>query len=165
MNNLTDEEFFALYPQPYLQSYFKQPALFPFIQKPEPEPELVKEEEEQDRNNRIMASLLKKAEQVEIDDDLDETLVWENESDDEFDEETLARAKLCLADLARIARIARLGIEEAEATLEIPVLVRQTTGMVVDGKNVYNGCPSGARLLSNDGEYDLLFPPLCLDDI
>ena len=151
LNNLTDEEFFALYPQPYLQPYLKQPALFPFIQKPEPVKEEVKEE---DRINRIMASLLKKAEQEE-NDDLDETLVWENEPDDELDEETFAQARLRLADLVRIARL-----EIEEAILNIPVLVRQTTGMVVDGKTVYNGCPSGARLLSNDGDYDLLFPVL-----
>ena len=153
-NNLTDEEFFALYPQPYLQPYLKQPALFPFIQKPDPEPvkEEEEEEEEEERINRIMASLLKKAKQEKTD-DLDEILVWEPDYD--LDEEPIAQARLRLAELARIARF-----EIEEAILDIPVLVRQTTGMVVGGRTVYNGCPSGARLLSNDGEYDLQFPVL-----
>jgi hypothetical protein len=142
-NNLSECEFNALYPVPYTnQNQNQSILLFPFIKIQKLEH--VEEEAQvvQDRANAMMASLLKKAEQEEI--------VCDGDCDcdcdcDLEDDEAHACARIRLAELSRIARFSRLELEEA--ALDIPKLVRQTTGMVLpDGTMVYNGCPSGARL-------------------
>ena len=141
-NNLSEYEFNALYPVPYTNQ--NQSILFPYIKIQKPEHAGEEAQCVQDRAKDMMASLLKKAEQeqeeIDCDDDCDDVYLE--------DDEAQACARLRLAELSRIARFSRLELEEA--TLDIPKLVRQTTGMVVNGKTVYNGCPSGARLLSGD---------------
>ena len=143
-NNLSECEFNVLYPVPYTNQ--NQSTLFPYIKIQKPEHAGEEAQCVQDRSNVMMASLLKKAEQEQEEIDCD----GDDDCDDVYfeDDEAQACARLRLADLARIARFSRLELEEA--ALDIPKLVRQTTGMVVNGKTVYNGCPSGARLLRGD---------------
>jgi len=139
-NNLSECEFNALYPVPYTNQ--NQSILFPFIKIQKLEHAEEEAQVVQDRANAMMASLLKKAEQEEIDCDGD----GDGDGDAYLeDDEAQVCARVRLAELSRIALIARLELEEA--ALDIPKLVRQTTGMVLpDGTMVYNGCPSGARL-------------------
>jgi hypothetical protein len=109
--------------------------------------ELTELTEMENRANRIMSSLLKKASAEQKILDLDE---------DEYDDDCVfpllydkayETAKLTLSDLSRRAKLEMQeessnnnnNVLDLSRRADVPVLCRQTTGMVLDGKMVYNG--------------------------